>query len=146
MTIDRAVLCFAGFMMLLSALLVWLVQPVVAAADRVRRPQHDAGQRHRLLPGRHGVQGDGRQGGLRVPVSAPATSAEGGCALRRPTCRRERSEAIPGGFLRQPPGDCSAAFAMTGEPPPLGVTGTTLITRHGCRLTWINASTSRTLQ
>jgi hypothetical protein len=27
MTIDRAVLCFAGFMVLLSALLVWLFSP-----------------------------------------------------------------------------------------------------------------------
>ena len=27
MTIDRAVLCFAGFMVLLSVLLTWLVSP-----------------------------------------------------------------------------------------------------------------------
>ena len=69
MTIDRAVLCFAGFMVLLSALLVWLFSPWWLLLTAFVGAEHDAGERHWLLPGRDDIQGAGRQAGRSVPIS-----------------------------------------------------------------------------
>ena len=44
MTIDRGVLAFAGFMVLVERRAHLVLEPLVAAADRLRRAQHGAGR------------------------------------------------------------------------------------------------------
>jgi hypothetical protein len=40
MNVDRAVLAFAGVIVLLSITLAWYFSPYLAGADRFRRPEH----------------------------------------------------------------------------------------------------------
>ena len=68
MNIDRAVLAFAGLVVLAGLLLGWLYQPLVAAAQRLCRAQHVPGGFHGFLPGRHGVSPPGSSSRRSVPL------------------------------------------------------------------------------
>ena len=56
MNVDRAVLTFAGFVVLLGLALGYYGQSLLVFADRLCRAEHDPGVVHRLLPGRDHVQ------------------------------------------------------------------------------------------
>ena len=56
MTLDRAVMAFAGFIFLVSLALAYLFSPYWLAADHFRGPQSHSGVVHRLLSGCDGVQ------------------------------------------------------------------------------------------
>ena len=63
MTIDKAVLAFAGFMVLLSLVLAYYVEPLWMLLTSLRRREHAPIRLHRLLPGGDGVQALGLKPG-----------------------------------------------------------------------------------
>ncbi len=76
MTIDRAVMAFAGLVILASLGLAQLLQSDVAPADGLRRTESDPGLVHRLLSGRDDFQTIGDQGGNGVPIGSETTRVQ----------------------------------------------------------------------
>ena len=68
MTMDKAVMAFAGFVVLVSLALAQLLSPLWLLLTAVVRPESDPGLVHRLLPGGDCLQAPRRQvrEGLRV--------------------------------------------------------------------------------
>ena len=77
MTIDRAVMAFAGLVVLASLALAQWQSPRLAAPDSIRWAEPAPGLVHGLLPRRDDFQMVGRQAGQGVPVRSGSSSERG---------------------------------------------------------------------
>ena len=76
MTIDRAVLAFAGLVVLVSLGLAQFHSPMWLMLDGLGRSEPDSGLVYGLLPGRSAFQTIGRQGGSGLPMTSSEHSAK----------------------------------------------------------------------
>jgi hypothetical protein len=77
MCLDKAVMRFAGFVVLVSVALAHFVSPWFLLLTVFRRVQHDPGVVHGLLPGRDHLQEARRKAGRRLRVISATAGRTG---------------------------------------------------------------------